>query len=73
MSKYVSLCWHPWRSNPLDYIDARLTTPEGDAVQLTREGLHFVVRLNGREIIRTIDNAATCAALDSIEAGLSIG
>jgi len=73
VSKYVSLYWHPWRCNPLDYIDARLMTPNGDEVQLTREGLHFVVRMGGQEIIRTIDNAATCAVLDSIEAGLAIG
>ena len=73
MSKYVSLCWHPWRCNPLDYIDARLMTPNGDPVQLTREGMNFVVRLGGREISRTIDNAATCTVLNSIEAGLAIG
>lgn len=68
---YTRIIWSAWAANPLDYIGRDLERLSGEKVSLQRSGMDFVVAVDGSEISRTMDNAATCAALNAVEAGLS--
>lgn len=68
----IPITWHPWKSNPLDYIGAKLITKDGKRVTLTRGLRDFVVTVDGVEILRTDANATTCAILDRYDVGLEV-
>lgn len=70
MTTYVPVVWSAWRSNPLDFIGAKLITEDGRRVQLTRDMRDFVVVVDGVEVLRTMNNATVCSILNVHDVGV---
>lgn len=69
--KVQPLVWHPFRENPLDWLDSPdLFTKDGRPVQITQQGMNFVIYIDGVEVSRSDSNSATCAVLDGAGVGI---
>lgn len=60
----------PFCHNVLDYIPAvDLCTPSGQPVKITRDGMQFVIRVDGVEVYRGDDNLSASYALNMRQVG----
>lgn len=61
--KLTPINWHPFASNPLDYLDnAHLRTPDGSTVRIVKERT-FRIYVNGTLAYESDRNSAACAFL----------
>jgi len=69
--KLTIINWHPFASNPLDYLDnAHLCTPDGSTVRIVKE-MTFRIYVNGTLAHESDSNSAACAFLYREEVGIA--
>lgn len=66
----VKVTWHPWRCNPLDYLNRTdLIDLEGRSVSIKKE-MDFIIII-GDERHTASDNSSACEILDRFDVGIS--
>ena len=69
--KLTLINWHPFASNPLDYLDnADLRTPDGSTVRIEKSNT-FRIYINGTLAHESDSNSAACAFLYREEVGIA--
>ena len=69
--KLTLINWHPFASNPLDYLDnAHLRTPDGSTVRIAKF-VTFRIYVNGTLAHESDSNSAACAFLRREEVGIA--
>ncbi len=69
--KLTPINWHPFASNPLDYLDnAHLRTPDGSTVRIAKF-VTFRIYVNGTLAHESDSNSAACAFLRREEVGIA--
>ena len=69
--KLTQINWHPFASNPLDYLDnEHLRTPDGGTVRIVKE-MTFRIYVNGTLADESDSNSAACAFLYHEEVGIA--
>ena len=69
--KLTIINWHPFASNPLDYLDdAHLRTPDGSTVRIEKSNT-FRIYVNGTLAHESDSNSAACAFLYREEVGIA--
>lgn len=69
--KLTLINWHPFASNPLDYLDnAHLRTPDSSTVRIEKSNT-FRIYINGTLAHESDSNSAACAFLYREEVGIA--